>query len=46
MLCPFFCALFFEARRDRHSGGYSFDEQLIRSLLKKIRLKVETGELD
>ena len=40
------CALFFEARRDRHSGGYSFDQQLIRSLLKAIRLKVEAGELD
>ena len=40
------CALFFEARRDRHSGGISFDEHLIRSLLKAIRQKVETGELD
>ena len=40
------CALFFEARRDRHSGGYSLDEQLIRRLLKAIRLKVEAGELD
>ena len=40
------CALFFEARRDRHSGGYSFDQQLIRSLLKAIRLKVEAGDLD
>ena len=40
------CALFFEARRDRHSGGCSLDEQLIRSLLKVIRLKVEAGELD
>ena len=39
------CALFFEARRDRHSGGYSFDEEVIRSLLKAIRLKVEAGEL-
>ena len=38
--------LFFEARRDRHSGGCSLDEQLIRSLLKDIRLKVEAGELD
>ena len=46
MLCPFFCALFFEARRDRHSGGYSFDEQLIRRLLKAIRQKVVVGELD
>ena len=40
------CALFFEARRDRHSGGHSLDEQLIRRLLKAIRLKVEAGELD
>ena len=40
------CALFFEARRDRHSGGCSFDEGVIRSLLKAIRLKVEAGELD
>ena len=39
------CALFFEARRDHHSGGYSFDEALIRSLLKEIRLKVEAGDL-
>ena len=37
--------LFFEARRDRHSGSYSLDEQLIRSLLKAIRLKVEAGAL-
>ena len=28
------------------SGGYVCDEQLIRSLLKDIRLKVEAGELD
>ena len=40
------CALFFEARRDRHSGGHSLDEQLIRRLLTAIRLKVEVGELD
>ena len=40
------CALFFEARRDRHSGGCSSDVQLIRSLLKSIRLKVEAGALD
>ena len=40
------CALFFEARRDRHSGGCSLDEQLIRRLLKDICLKVEAGELD
>ena len=40
------CVLFFEARRDRHSGGHSLDEKLIRRLLTKIRLKVEAGELD
>ncbi len=40
------CALFFEARRDRHSGGCSLDENVIRSLLKAIRQKVEAGELD
>ena len=40
------CALFFEARRDRHSGGCSLDEQLNRRLLLEIRLKVEAGELD
>ena len=40
------CALFFKARRDRHSGGYSLDEQLIRRLLTEIRLKVEAGDLD
>ena len=40
------CALFFEARRDRHSGGYSLDEDVIRRLLQRIRLKVEAAELD
>ena len=40
------CALFFESRRDRHSGGYSLDEVVICRLLKAIRLKVEDGELD
>ena len=40
------CALFFEARRDRHSGGYSLDAQLIRGLLMEIRRKLEAGELD
>ena len=40
------CALFFEARRDRHSGGISTDEQLIRDLLRAIRSKVEAGELN
>ena len=39
------CALFFEARRDRHSGGRSTDESLIRELLGAIRKKVEAHEL-
>ena len=40
------CALFFEARRDRHSGGISNNEELIRDLLRAIRQKVKSGELD
>ena len=40
------CALFFEARRDRHSGGISTNEELIRDLLRAIRQKVESGKLD
>ena len=41
------CAtLFFEARRDRHSGGMSTNEEWIRELLRGIRQKVEAGELD
>ena len=39
------CSLSFEARRDRHSGGLSTDEELIRDLLRAIRQKVEAGEL-
>ena len=39
------CALFFEARRDRHSGGMSTDESLIRELLRAIRQKVDAREL-
>ncbi len=39
------CALFFEARRDRHSGGMSTDEALIRELLGAIRHKVDAREL-
>ncbi len=39
-------ALFFEARRDRHSGGISTNEQLIRKLLRAIRQKVSAGALD
>ncbi len=40
------CCLFFEARRERHSGGMSTNEELIRDLLRAIRQKVEAGELD
>ena len=40
------CCLFFEARRERHSGGMSANEELIRDLLRAIRRKVEAGELD
>ena len=39
------CTLFFEARRDRHSGGISTDEEYIRQLLRAIREKVKAGEL-
>ena len=39
------CALFFEARRERHSGGMSTDEALIRELLRAIRQKVDAREL-
>ena len=40
------CCLFFEARRERHSGGMSTNEEWIRDLLRAIRRKVEAGELD
>ena len=40
------CALFFEARRMRHSGGFGSAEEQIRQLLRRIREKVQAGELD
>ena len=40
------CSLFFEARRERHSGGMSSNEKWIRDLLRAIRRKVEAGDLD
>ncbi len=40
------CALFFEARRMRHSGGFGASEEEIRQLLRRIREKVQAGELD
>ena len=38
------CALFFEARRMRHSGGFGSSEEEIRQLLRRIREKVQAGE--
>ena len=35
------CALFFEARRDRHSGGYTDVTPAVRELLRQIKAKVE-----
>lgn len=35
------CCLFFEARRERHSGELSTKEEWIRELLRAIRQKVE-----
>ena len=40
------CSLFFEARRDRHSGGIASNDDRIRELLREIRRKVEAGNLD
>ena len=39
------CSMYFEARRDLHSGGISTDEEYIRQLLRAIREKVKAGEL-
>lgn len=39
------CALFFEARRDRHSGGLADVEPAVRRLLRAIREKVANQEL-
>ena len=38
------CALFFEARRDRHSGGYTDETPAVRELLRQIKAKVEQQE--
>ena len=38
------CALFFEARRDRHSGGYTDVTPTVRDLLRRIKDKVEQQE--
>ena len=40
------CALFFEARRMRHSGGFGSAEEQIRQLLRRIRERVQAGELN
>ena len=40
------CSLFFEARRDRHSGGISTNEAYITELLLAIREKVAAGVLE
>ena len=40
------CALFFEARRERHSCDMSTDQSLICELLGAIRQKVEARELE
>ena len=39
------CCLFFEARRERHSGGMSTNKEWIRDLVQAIRRKVEAGDL-
>ncbi|WP_413297033.1 hypothetical protein [Synechococcus sp. MIT S9452] len=38
------CALFFEARRDRHSGGYTDVTPTVRELLRQIKAMVEQQE--
>ena len=40
------CCLFFEARRERHSGGMTSNVEWIRDLLLAIRQKVVAGELE
>ena len=39
------CALFFEARRDRHSGGHTDVTPTVRDLLRQIKAKVVQQEL-
>ena len=45
-LAKLLCSLFFEAWRDRHSGGISTDEAYITELLLAIREKVAAGVLE
>ena len=40
------CALFFEARRDRHSGGLTDVSDVVKQLLREIRRKIADKELD
>ena len=40
------CALFFEARRERHSGGMTDVSHAVKHLLRAIRQKVSDQELD
>ena len=39
------CCLFFEARRERRSGGFSSNDTQIRALLRAIRQNVANREL-
>ena len=44
-LSELLCALFFEARRDPHSGGYTDVTPTVRDLLRQIKDKVKHQEL-
>ena len=45
-LTELWCSLFFEARRERHSGVMSVNEEVVRHLLRAIRQKLLDGDLD
>ena len=40
------CALFFEARRERHSGGLTDVSDVVKQILREIRRKVADQELN
>ena len=40
------CALFFEARRERHSGGLTDVSDVVKQLLREIRRKVANQKLE
>tara|TARA_B100001093_G_scaffold212269_1_gene203750 strand:+ start:633 stop:812 length:180 start_codon:yes stop_codon:yes gene_type:complete len=40
------CSLFFEARRERHSGGFTNVSDVVKQLLREIRRKIADKELD